>query len=236
VNFSLKTTALASLFSAVFVTSLSVPAFALQENVAKASTVQSSTKTNVAKNELMAKLATIKYFSADFSQQILDADGNELQNASGSLAVKKPNLVYWNTADPDESLIVSDGKTLWFFDPFVEQVSAYLLEKALVNTPILLLTSNDPELWQHYSVSAINENNYLIHAKDNNSQVKTLELRFTANPDENSASNELDSFTILDATGQLSIFKLSKLDQKIAPKNSLFQFNIPEGVQLDDQR
>jgi len=205
-------------------------AYALQTNqTSEPSSLISKNLTN-AKSALMAKLARIQHFSADFSQQVLDADGNELLNASGTLAVKKPNLVHWNTAEPDESLIVSDGQTLWYFNPFIEQVSAFLLDKALMNTPILLLTSSDPELWQHYSVSSMSDNNFLIHTNDNNSQVKTLELRFKDHTD------RLDSFTILDATGQLSTFKLSKLDQNVTPDTTLFKFIIPEGVELDDQR
>ncbi len=229
-NFTLKKIVVISLSTAVLLTNVSFSAFALQTNQPSVSVLQSSINISTAKTTLMAKLGSIKYFSADFTQQVLDADGNELKNASGTLAVKKPNLVYWNTAEPDESLIVSDGKTLWFLDPFVEQVSAFLIDKALMNTPILLLTSSDPELWRHYSVSSTNENNFLIHANDTNSQVKTLELRFKDN------INELDSFTILDATGQLSTFKLSKLEQNISPDDALFNFIIPEGIELDDQR
>lgn len=236
-SFSLKNTTLVSLFSAVVASSVSFSTFALQTNeptirIDEALNKASIIKTSSVKAKLMNKLATIKHFTADFNQQVLDSDGNELQNASGTLAVQKPNLVHWNTAEPDESLIVSDGKTLWYYNPFIEQVSAYLLEKAIMNTPILLLTSNDPELWQHYSVSSMNEDNYLIHANDNNSQVKTLELRFK----DSGLKNELESFTILDATGQLSIFKLAQLDQNNVPQNSLFEFTTPDGVELDDQR
>ncbi|MFT5294695.1 MAG: outer membrane lipoprotein carrier protein [Colwellia sp.] len=233
-TFSLKKTAIVSLFSAVILSSVSVSSFALQSNaptnVVNNSVNNTENETKIIKSRLMKKLATLDFFSANFKQQVLDADGNELQNALGTLAVKKPNLVNWKTAEPDESLIISDGSTLWFFDPFVEQVSAYLLEKALMNTPILLLTSSEPSLWQHYSVSSLDENNYLIHANDNNAQVKTLELRFKE------SSNVLESFTILDATGQLSIFKLSKFDVDNSPVNSLFIFEIPEGIELDDQR
>lgn len=232
--FSLKKTAIVSLFSAVILSSVSISSFAVQSNdpmnTANNSINNSVSETNIIKSSLMKKLATLDFFSANFKQQVLDADGNELQNALGTLAVQKPNLVHWKTAEPDESLIISDGATLWFFDPFVEQVSAYLLEKALMNTPILLLTSSDPSLWQHYSVSSMDENNYLIHANDNNAQVKTLELRFKEK------SNVLESFTILDATGQLSIFKLSKFDVENSPENSLFIFEIPKGIELDDQR
>jgi len=230
VNFTLKKTAIVSLFSAIVLSSTCLPASALQMNEKMNVIEKPVDKVSVVKSSLMNKLAALEHFSAKFNQQVLDADGNELQNASGTLAVKKPNLVHWNTAEPDESLLVSDGSTLWFFDPFVEQVSAFLLEKALMNTPILLLTSNDPALWQHYSVSSMDDNNYLIHANDNNAQVKTLELNFKDN------TSELNSFTILDATGQLSYFKLSQFDEKNTPANSLFTFNIPEGVQLDDQR
>ena len=229
-NLSLKKTAVISLCTAVLATNVSSSAFAVQTNQAGDAVNLLSNSITHAKSALMAKLATIKYFSADFTQQVLDADGNELLNASGTLAVKKPNLVHWNTAEPDESLIVSDGQTLWYLNPFIEQVSAFRLDKALLNTPILLLTSNDAGLWQHYSVSSMNENNFLIHTNNNNSQVKTLELRFKKNTD------KLDSFTILDATGQLSIFKLSKLDQDVPPDNALFKFIIPEGIELDDQR
>jgi len=230
VNFSLKKSVVISLSTAVLLANVSFSSFALQTNQPSVSVQESSSNISDAKTTLMEKLGTIKYFSADFTQQVLDADGNELKNASGTLAVKKPNLVYWNTAEPDESLIVSDGETLWFLDPFVEQVSAFLIDKALMNTPILLLTSSDPELWHHYSVSSMHENNFLIHANDTNSQVRTLELRFKDN------INELDSFTILDATGQLSTFKLSKLEQNISPDSALFNFIIPEGIELDDQR
>ncbi|MBA6262760.1 outer membrane lipoprotein chaperone LolA [Colwellia sp. Bg11-12] len=226
--FSLKKTAVVSFISAVLLSNSS--AFALPINDPINTLEKPKKASQMVKDTLIKKLASLEYFTADFKQQVLDAEGNELQNALGTLAVKKPNLVHWNTAEPDETLIVSDGVTLWFFDPFVEQVSAYLLEKALMNTPILLLTSSDPTLWQHYSVSSTDENNYLIHAIDNNAQVKTLELRFKEN------SHELNSFTILDATGQLSIFKLSQFDDKHSPDSALFIYEIPEGVQLDDQR
>jgi outer membrane lipoprotein carrier protein len=230
VNLFFNKAAAFTLFSAVVLGCTNVSAFTLPLNESVKSVAKTEHKATLVKASLMNKLASLEYFSAAFNQQVLDADGNELQSAAGTIAVKKPNLVHWNTAEPDESVIVSDGDTLWFYDPFVEQVSAYLLEEALLNTPILLLTSSDVALWQHYSVSSIDENNYLIHANDNNAQVKTLELNFKE------GSHELKSFTILDATGQLSAFNLSKFDDKKSPKNSLFTFNIPEGVQLDDQR
>lgn len=189
-----------------------------------------SVKDNSGKAELMAKLASIKFFTAEFTQKIFDEAGNELQQGSGLLSVSKPNLVHWQTIMPDESLIVSDGSNLWFYDPFVEQVSVYSLASAIANTPILLITSNDETLWQDYTVSRISSVQFLIAAKSENARVKSLTLTF----DNTDNSNQLAGFEILDATGQLSVITL--LNTPKVPAASLFEFKVPEGVHLDDQR
>lgn len=193
---------------------------------------QNETFTSEGKAVLMEKLADIKHFSADFNQQIFDENGNELQQGSGTLTVSKPNLVHWETKTPDESLIVSDGTDLWFYDPFVEQVSVYPLKNAIANTPILLITNNDPVLWQQYDVARINELTFSIHAKDENARVKTLELTFSKQDNRSS----LAGFTILDATGQLSVISLTHLAPQQQPNSAMFQFIVPEGVYVDDQR
>jgi outer membrane lipoprotein carrier protein len=187
-------------------------------------------ESDASKAKLMAKLAKIEFFSAEFSQKIFDETGNELQQGSGLLSVSKPNLVNWQTTLPDESLIVSDGSNLWFYDPFVEQVSVYSLANAIANTPILLITSNDEKLWRDYNVSQLADNRYLISANNDNARVKSLELTFA----EDINNVELSAFNILDATGQLSVITLSNHNEK--PDTSLFTFTVPEGVYLDDQR
>jgi len=199
------------------------------KKIASTQPVNSSEKASQGiKEQLIEKLAKIKFFSAGFTQKIIDEKGNVLQQGAGKLAVSKPNLVYWNTQTPDESLIVSDGKTLWVYDPFIEQATAYKLASSIANTPILLLTSNAQELWEHYSVSQINPATYLIHTNDKNSQIKTLELHFN--------KEQLSGFTFLDATGQLSVISLNNTDFVSAPAADLFQFFLPKGSYLDDQR
>ena len=179
-------------------------------------------------DKLIKKLNQFNFFTANFSQVVQDVDGNLLQSGSGSLSIIKPNMVNWNTQQPEESLIVADGETLWFFDPFIEQASAYSLQNAIANTPILLLTSDAQELWQHYRVSEINHNTFVIHSNDESAQVKSLELRFN--------SEKLSALIILDATGQVSTITLKNIDYKNEPDLALFKFVLPKGIHLDDQR
>lgn len=180
------------------------------------------------KQALMTKLAALADFSATFEQQVFDFQGKLLQQNSGELAVSKPNKVRWQTMQPDESLMVSDGQALWFYDPFIEQVAIYAIDSATVNTPVLLLTSNDPALWQQYQVEQPAENRYLIKAINASSKVSSLELEF--------AAQQLASFVIVDSTGQLSKVNLSQYQPLSTANDALFSFTVPEGVEIDDQR
>ncbi|TKB43740.1 outer membrane lipoprotein chaperone LolA [Thalassotalea mangrovi] len=183
---------------------------------------------NDAKQQLISKLEVVGGFSANFTQLVTDADGNELQQQSGVLKVRRPNLIYWKTVEPDETLVVSDGKTLWFYNPFVEQVSAFKVDTAVANTPILLLSGSDQSLWQDYQVSMKDKSSYTISSLDENAQVKTLDLSFQG--------DTLVAFTIEDATGQFSEFHLSDVNSDPLPTLQQFTFTLPEGVDFDDQR
>ncbi|PCI61716.1 MAG: outer membrane lipoprotein carrier protein LolA [Gammaproteobacteria bacterium] len=197
-------------------------------------TVKSPQKLALVKQALMQKVAQLSAFSASFTQKVVDADGNSIQENSGNLAVAKPNLLHWQVNEPNESLIISDGKALWLYDPFIEQVSVYATDGAITNTPILLLANPDKSIWQNYDVKLLKKNHYLILSKDENSQVKSLELVFNES-DENSHSS-LNEFVILDATGQLSRVFLSQVKTLNADNSQLFTFIPPNGVEVDDQR
>jgi len=194
-----------------------------------------------AKTILMAKLAYLDYFTANFTQEVFSDSGEMLEQSAGQLAISKPNLANWHTVEPDELAIVSDGQDVWFYNPWIEQVSVYSLSAAIAKTPILLLTSKDESLWQQYTVTKNSvtqkeltqaEQSFVISANDPNSQIKSLTLVF----DSKENKNQLKQFSFLDATGQLSHIKLSDFDAQHPPSLSLFNFVLPEGVQVDDQR
>mgnify|MGYP003384422869 CR=1 FL=1 len=194
------------------------------------------TPSNLEENKqlLRDKLARLNFFTADFAQDVVSESGELLEQSSGNLAISKPNLANWHTQEPDELAIVSDGNDVWFYNPWIEQVSVYSLSSAIAKTPILLLTSKDELLWQQYDVTQIN-NRFVISAKDPNSQIKSLTLVFAVD-EHNIQTSHLSQFSFLDATGQVSHIKLSNFNIHKVLSESLFKFMVPEGVQVDDQR
>lgn len=189
---------------------------------------QASSDDEQAKQKLMAKLKSITHFSAQFSQTVFDNEQNIIQKSAGDIVVSKPNKIHWQTTQPEESLIVSDGSTLWLFDPFIEQVSAFSLDNSMANTPILLLSSESDAVWSKYSIQEISTEHYKINANDEQSQVKSLNVYFNG--------DEILSLTIDDVTGQKSEITLSNSNYMFIPESSLFEFVVPEGVYVDDQR
>lgn len=220
-----------------FVTSALAPVMAESQ-------VSSPTTFEASKKLLRAKLADFNFFSANFTQDVVSEAGELLEQSSGKLAISKPNLANWHTLEPDELAIVSDGSDVWFYNLWIEQVSVYSLSAAIAKTPILLLTSKDESLWQQYTVNqkktsqtkiSQQDEHFVISAKDPNSQIKSLTLVFSVN-EQKVQSSELSQFSFLDATGQVSHIKLSNFDATNVPASSLFNFAVPEGVQIDDQR
>lgn len=194
-------------------------------------TPNSVIETDSAKQRLMTKLAKLAFFTADYSQKILSEQGELLLEGTGNLAISKPNLINWKTITPDETLLISDGNTLWSYDPFIEQATAFSLAKSIHNTPILLLTSDEPVLWQQYQVKQ-EAQRFIVTPIEKNGQIKRLTLQFKGTDNK----VQLSEFSFQDATGQVSQIILSKFNSKDKPAASLFSFTLPEGVRLEDKR
>lgn len=180
-----------------------------------------------AADELQNRLNQVTVLSADFSQTVTSVGGKNVQQGSGKLQIKRPNLFRMDTKSPQETQIIADGKTLWYYDPFVQQVTAQWVKDAVNNTPFVLLTSNDKSHWNQYSVTQ-NADTFVLKPKAKNSNIKQFDIRVDAN-------GVLKNFSTTEKDGQTNLYVLRNItNQTLA--DSLFRFNVPKGVELDDQR
>ena len=180
-----------------------------------------------AADELQNRLNQVTVLSADFSQTVTSAGGKNVQQGSGKLQIKRPNLFRMDTKSPQETQIIADGKTLWYYDPFVQQVTAQWVKDAVNNTPFVLLTSNDKSHWNQYSVTQ-NADTFVLKPKAKNSNIKQFDIRVDTN-------GVLKNFSTTEKDGQTNLYVLRNItNQTLA--DSLFQFSVSKGVELDDQR
>ncbi|WP_159651722.1 outer membrane lipoprotein chaperone LolA [Vibrio atypicus] len=179
------------------------------------------------KDELNQRLQQTDGFSADFSQQVTSPDGDVVMEGEGTVEISRPSLFRWTTTLPDENVLVSDGKSLWYYSPFIEQVSIYWQEQATEQTPFVLLTRNRASDWDNYKVTQQGDIFTLVPtAADTNQGNFKLEI------DEKGA---VKGFSVIEQDGQQSAFKFNSINLN-KPKADRFTFTIPEGVEVDDQR
>lgn len=179
------------------------------------------------KDELSQRLQLTEGFSADFSQQVTSPEGEVVMEGEGKVEIARPSLFRWTTTLPDENVLVSDGQNLWYYSPFIEQVSIYRQEQATEQTPFILLTRDRASDWDSYTVSQQGDMFTLVPtALDSNQGQFKLEI---------DAQGAVKGFSVIEQDGQKSAFAFDNIDLS-RPKAERFTFTIPQGVEVDDQR
>ena len=126
--------------------------------------------------------------------------------------------------------LVSDrnGKDVWVYDPFVEQVTALKMKDAVLNTPFVLIAGNDVGLWKNYDVTQEGDV-YTVTSRNKDELIASFRITFDR-------QNNISRFDVKEAQGQWSEFTLSSFNRKPVLKGNEFVFKTPAGVTLDDQR
>ena len=177
--------------------------------------------------ELQRRLELVGQYGADFDQTVRSSKGKQIQSGKGKFQVKRPNLFRMDTKSPQESLIVSDGKDLWFYDPFVAQVTVNTVQDAVNDTPFVLLTGNDKSHWNQYDVTQ-NVDTFVLKPKSKKSNLKQFDVRIDQ-------SGLLKGFSTIERDGQSNLYVLRNITTGNV-SSELFTFKVPKGAELDDQR
>ncbi|MGN6512204.1 MAG: outer membrane lipoprotein chaperone LolA [Lysobacteraceae bacterium] len=104
-----------------------------------------------ARDDLASFTRGLKGLDGRFSQQVFDPSGKLKETSSGRVALSAPRLFRWEYEKPYAQLIVADGKSVWVYDPDLEQVTRRPQGAEEANSPLAALV--DPSrLDRDYSV------------------------------------------------------------------------------------
>ncbi len=191
---------------------------------------QPSIALQVSAIELRSKLNKYQQFSANFHQQVIDNKGREIQQATGLMKMRQPNQFNWVTNEPDESVVVSDGDSVWIYNPFVEQVTALSLNSTMAQSPLWLIANQSDEAWSSFNVEKVSDKSqsYIVIPKDPKNITRQITMTFN--------KNAIDNLVIEDSQGQISTFTFTQFDYLTPIDNTNFTFELPVDVDFDDQR
>jgi outer membrane lipoprotein carrier protein len=91
------------------------------------------------RDRLNAFTKGLKGLDGQFSQQVFDPRGKQKEASTGRVAVSAPRLFRWEYVKPYPQLIVADGKTVWVYDPDLQQVSKRAQGVEEASSPLAIL-------------------------------------------------------------------------------------------------
>ena len=181
-----------------------------------------------ARAQLQQKLAGMQQYQANFTQTVKDTEGDIVHEASGQLTMARPDKLRWETEQPDETLLIADGRSVWNMDTFVEQVTIVDQQRAVQDNPVILLTTSDAGEWKKFAIDRTTDGAYAISPVDGQGQIQQLNLYFEG--------DTLNRLTMTDAQEQRSTLEFSDIDTQFTPSVSLFEVTVPDTYTIDDQR
>lgn len=180
-----------------------------------------------ARSDLQQRLNKVNNLQTNFIQVVKDAQGKLVQEGKGQLWLKQPDLFRWHMVEPDESILVSDGKTLWFYDPFVEQVTVSWLKDAAKDTPLILITRNKAKDWSNYTIMQVGDK-FDLSPRPSMKNLRPFSITIDK-------QGVINSFETKESDGQTSTYKFTN-NIESGVDNTQFSFTPPQGVTIDDQR
>lgn len=179
----------------------------------------------------LLKAFTVQTRSAqgNFTQQILDKDGKSLEMpANGQFVFERPGKFAWKIVKPYPQSIVSDGSSLWIWDPDLNQVTVKKLNAAVSTTPAAVLfgTGNIEEFFTLVDEKTV-DGIYWVKATP-----KVEDLTYSQIHIGFERSGVMSAMRLQDHFGQTTVLKFTdvKTQSKVAPET--FAFKIPENADV----
>lgn len=177
--------------------------------------------------DLTAALKNISDFSADFKQVTSDNRGRKLQIAHGQLWISKPSRFRWHAEPPMEQVLVSNGELLWLYDPDLEQVTIQNIESEISSLPLLILTGDVSRLSQDFLIDHYEDeagDHFSFQPKADSGSFKLVSLLVK--------DDHIKGLDITDALNQKTSIELTNIRSEEKLPDDMFQFQIPDGVDV----
>ena len=95
-----------------------------------------------ADSTLLDKIQTRYQQTGSFTARFVQTDQRvdaEVRRAEGTVRYKRPGRMRWHYESPEEQLLVTDGETLWLYDPLLENVTIQRIERVAPGTVLAFL-------------------------------------------------------------------------------------------------
>lgn len=172
-------------------------------------------------------LQGLQSLQAQFKQTLTDRTGRTIEEANGTLAIRRPDRFRWDYREPNEQVIVADGSRIWLYDADLEQVTVRKLDDTLSATPAMLL-SGQGNLQDNFTVTQSSQEGATLwvrmEPKRDDTDFKWVRLGFDG--------ATLRFMQLADKLGQTTTLEFTQLQRNPAIDASRFTFTVPAGADV----
>lgn len=172
-------------------------------------------------------LQGLQSLQANFKQTLSDRAGQIVEEATGQLAIRRPDRFRWDYREPNQQVIVADGTRIWLYDSDLEQVTVRKLDDTLSATPAMLL-SGQGNLQDNFTVTQTSQEGATqwvrMEPKRDDTDFKWVRLGFEG--------ATLRFMQLADKLGQTTTLEFSQLQRNSAIDPTRFTFTVPAGADV----
>lgn len=164
---------------------------------------------------------------AQFHQVLTDRNGQTIDEASGTLAISRPDRFRWDYREPYQQVIVADGQRIWIYDSDLEQVTVRKVDETLSATPAMLLSGRS-NLSDNFNVTQVSQEGSLdwvkMEPRRDDTDFRWVRLGFEG--------PLLRFMQLSDKLGQTTSLEFSKVERNPPLDPSRFTFTVPPGADV----
>ncbi len=172
-------------------------------------------------------------FEANFIQEYIGKVMKQANKGEGKVYFKKKGMMRWDYTVPNQKLI-SDGHTLWYYQPEEKQVLVSDISKVLKEKTPLAFLAGEGNLSRDFNLLNLNES---VSQKEDNYVVELAPKEPLATLSKLILTVDKRTYIVLqadvvDGLGNVTRTRFIDTKTNVGLSNSFFQFTIPPGTDV----
>jgi outer membrane lipoprotein carrier protein len=174
----------------------------------------------------------VRDLSARFVQQtqsIAFGGDSAADEVSGQVLFAKPGRMRWEYEKPEPSLVVSDGKVLWIYDPSAGEAQKLAVDQGYLSGAAIQFLLGEGRILDSFDVTARECTETRVELELRPREASTYErIDLAVDP----GTGWILATTVLDLFGNRTRVSFSELRANAGAGAERFQFEPPEGVRV----
>ncbi len=184
-------------------------------------------------NEIQNRYEKTNDFEASFIQEYIGKGVRQSNRGEGKVFFKKKGMMRWDYTAPNQKF-VSDGHTLWYYQPDEKQVLVSDVSSVLKERTPLAFLAGEGNISRDFNFLNLNESvsekvdNYVIELAPKEPMGTLSKLVLTADK----KTYTVLQADVIDGLGNLTRTRFLNIKTNVGVSASFFQFTVPPGTEV----